>query len=163
MKTSDPDAIRDRPSTDSRYGIPAQEQGLLPWSFVERGMADDQVYWVCTTRPDGCPHTRPTWGVWVNGRFYCGGGERTRWVRNLQRNPAIAVHREDGESVVIVEGTAELRTGDNTDTDLIDRLDAAYERKYDMPHGTPFIEVVPTHVLAWSDFPSDATRWRFTD
>jgi hypothetical protein len=99
----------------------------------------------------------------LNGTFYCGGGERTRWVENLQRNPALTVHREDGEAVVIIEGTATFRTDDNTETALLDRLDAAYEHKYDTPHGPPFVEVVPRLVLAWSDFPLDATRWRFID
>ena len=69
-------------------------------------LAADGTYWLSTTRPDGRRRARPAWGVWVDGTLYCGGGERTRWVRNTAADPRIAVRRESGESVVIVEGRA---------------------------------------------------------
>ena len=152
---------RDRPETEESYGIPETEDGLLAWSFVEAKLAGDRIYWVATTRPDGRPHARPTWGVWTDGTFYCGGGERTRWVRNLASNPGITVHRESGGEVVIVEGTVEKLTADTAAAELLKRVDAAYEEKYETPHGTPLFAVRPTTVLAWSDYPRDATRWRF--
>jgi hypothetical protein len=94
--------------------------------------------------------------------FYCGGGERRRWARNLATNQDITVHREDAEEVVIVEGTAERIDEETADDTLIEQIDRAYEEKYDMPHGTPFFAVRPDKVLAWSEFPTDATRWEFT-
>ena len=112
-------------------------------------------------RPDGRSHARPTWGVWVDDTFFCGGGERTRWVRNLAKNSAITVHREDGEEVVIIEGRAEKIADENSDPALVERLDEAYESKYGIRHGTPFFAVRPDVVLAWSDYPTDATRWMF--
>ncbi|WP_135363735.1 pyridoxamine 5'-phosphate oxidase family protein [Halosimplex halophilum] len=152
-----------RPETMDEYGIPESGDGMLPWEFVADSMSADRFYWVTTIRPDGKPHARPTWGVWVDGTFYCGGGERTRWVRNLSTNPAITVHREDAEEVVILEGTAERIDEETADTALLDRLDGAYEEKYDTPHGTPFFAVRPDKVFAWSDYPADATRWEFAD
>ncbi|WP_440006773.1 pyridoxamine 5'-phosphate oxidase family protein [Halomicrococcus sp. SG-WS-1] len=154
---SDPDAERTRPETESSYGIPASGEGMLPWSFVAERMASDRTYWASTTLPDGRPHARPVWGVWIDDRFHCGGGERTRWVRNLAANPAIVVHRESGDEVVIVEGEAE----ELADEERLARVDAAYEEKYGTPHGTPAFAVHPDAVLAWSDFPTDATRWEF--
>lgn len=154
---------RTRPSTEESYGIPEREEGMLPWEFVEERMSADRFYWITTLRPDGKPHVRPTWGVWVEGTFYCGGGERTRWVRNLAANPTIVVNREDAESVVIVEGRAERIDEETADAALIDRLDAAYEEKYDTPHGTPFFAVRSDAVFAWSDYPTDATRWAFEE
>ena len=155
------DATRSRPQTEASYGIPDDEQGLLDWAFVGTTLADDRTYWVVTVRPDGSPHARPTWGVWLDGRFHCGGGERTRWVRNLERNPAITVHRESGEEVVILEGIAERLSEETADPALLERLDDAYEAKYGVAHGTPFFAVRPDRVLAWTDYPTDATRWTF--
>lgn len=152
---------RDRPTTEASYGIPTDAEGTLPWSFVEETFADQRNYWVTTRRPDGRPHARPTWGVWVEGRFHCGGGASTRWVRNLALDPAIVVHTESAESVVIVEGTADRIDEETATAERIDALDDAYEAKYDVRHGTPFFAVDPDRVLAWSEFPTDATRWRF--
>nr|WP_132058650.1 pyridoxamine 5'-phosphate oxidase family protein [Halorussus amylolyticus] len=134
-------ATRSRPETESSYGIPDGDDGALPWPFVAERLAGDRNYWVSTTRPDGRPHARPVWGVWVDGTLYCGGGERTRWVRNLARNPGVVVHREDAEEVVIVEGRAEKITAETADADLVESVDAAYEQKYDVRHGTPFFAV----------------------
>ena len=154
-------ARADRPETEASYGIPTDADGLLPWSFVEETLAGERNYWVTTVRPDGRPHARPTWGVWVDGTFHCGGGERTRWVRNLATNPAIVVHTESAESVVVVEGRAE-RVDEGTDPDgRLERLDDAYEAKYGVRHGPPIFAVHPERVLAWSDYPTDATRWLF--
>jgi nitroimidazol reductase NimA-like FMN-containing flavoprotein (pyridoxamine 5'-phosphate oxidase superfamily) len=156
------EARRSRPATEASYGIPdADDDGLLPWSFVAESLANDRNYWLATIRPDGFPHARPTWGVWVDGAFHCGGGERTRWVRNLALNDAIVVHREDAEAVVIVEGRAERIDDETADTRHLERLDSAYEEKYGIRHGTPFFRVRPETVLAWTDFPTDATRWTF--
>jgi hypothetical protein len=157
----DHDAHRSRPETEESYGIPEGEGGLLPWKFVAEGMASDRNYWVSTTLPDGRPHARPVWGVWVDDTFHCGGGERTRWARNLEAGSEIVVHRESGDEVVIVEGTAGKLTEGGADPDLLERLDAAYEGKYGVRHGTPFWAIHPRKVLAWSDYPADATRWTF--
>ncbi|WP_049892569.1 pyridoxamine 5'-phosphate oxidase family protein [Natronococcus jeotgali] len=157
------DANRSRPATEDSYGIPDDENGLLPWGFVGEMLAGDRSYWTTTVRPDGFPHVRPTWGVWVDGAFHCGGGEGTRWVRNLERNDAIVVHREDAEEVVILEGRAERLDEETAGAELLERLEAAYEEKYDVRHGTPFFRVRPDVAFAWSEFPTDATRWTFTD
>lgn len=157
------DPQRSRPVTEESYGIPECDDGTLPWDFVTETMTTDRRYWVTTIRPDGTPHARPTWGVWVDGTFYCGGGEGTRWVRNLSRNATIVVHREDAEEVVIIEGTAERLDDETADETLIERIDSAYEDKYDTRHGTPFFAVRPDVAFAWRDYPTDATRWEFAD
>lgn len=86
---------------------------------------------------------------------------QTRWARNLATNPNIVVHRESGDDVVIIEGVGEKRTEENTDLSLIERIDNAYETKYDIHHGTPFWRVQPRVVFAWSEYPDNATRWTF--
>ena len=158
-ETAPANARRTRPTTEKSYGIPDDATDLLPWAYVEERLTTDRTFWVSTTLPDGRPHARPVWGVLVDGTFHCGGGPRTRWVRNLERDPAIAVHGESGEEVVIVEGGAE-RTDDTADPDPIERVDDAYEKKYGVRHG-PGFAVRPRTVLAWRDYPHDATRWEF--
>lgn len=156
-----PNARRERPRTEGSYGIPESDDGLLPWRFVEESMTSARSYWVTTVRPDGRPHVRPTWGVWVDGQFHCGGGEGTRWVRNLAGNDELVVHLESTEEVVVVEGTAERVDERSATPQRVQQLDEAYQDKYDTPHGTPFFAVHPDRILAWTDFPADATRWTF--
>lgn len=50
---------------------------------------------------------------------------------------------------------------EGTDEELLGALDSAYEEKYGTPHGTPFWMIRPRVVFAWSDYPTDATRWEF--
>jgi general stress protein 26 len=151
------DALRNRPETEQSYGIPEEEDGMLSWTFVREQIANDEYYWICTARPSGHPHARPVWGVWVDDTLFCGGGERTRWVRNVQADSRVVVHRESGEAVVIIEGDAERVT----DADLLERLDSAYQGKYGIHHEIPFFAVRPETVFAWNDYPNDATRWQF--
>jgi hypothetical protein len=62
-------------------------RNLLPWSHVIAQVTPARNYWINTASPDGVPHARPVWGVWVNDTFFCGGGNETRWQRNLVKNP----------------------------------------------------------------------------
>lgn len=143
------------------YGIPEHSDGLLPWSFALERLDRARNYWIATTRPDGRPHAVPVWGVLVDGEVYFGGGPQTVWARNLARSPQIVVHLESGDEVVILEGTAERHTENNTSAGLLTRIDDAYEAKYDMRHGTPVWRLVPRVGFAWSRFPDDTTRWAF--
>lgn len=166
--TAPPGAERGRPTTEASYGIPEDEPAvadtdLLDWAFVGNVMANDRAYWVATADESANPHTRPVWGVWVDDTFHCGGGPKTRWVRNLTENPSVTVHRQDAEKVVIIEGEAErLDEGaDDADEERLERIDDAYEQKYGVRHGTPVFAIHPDRVLAWTDFPTDATKWTF--
>jgi hypothetical protein len=152
---------RSRPAIPAGYGIPATEEGMLPWSHVRERMSTPRNYWISTTRPDGRPHATPVWGVWVEDTFYFGGDPATRRSRNLDANPAVAVHLESGDDVLILEGVAEKHTEQNTDPALLKRIDDAYEAKYHMRHGTPVWAVRPTVVFAWTAYPTTVTRWTF--
>src|SRR6266511_4118734 len=46
----------------------------LPWRWATTRLTAARSYWIATTRPDGRPHTRPVWGVWLDGRFYFSTG-----------------------------------------------------------------------------------------
>ena len=143
------------------YGIPENEEGLLAWSYASERMAKARNYWVSTTRPDGRPHAVPVWGVWLDETFYHGGGPDTRKARNLDQNPALVVHLESGDEVVIIEGVAEKLTKENADPTLLERIDDAYESKYNLRHGTPVWALRPRVAFAWSEYPRTTTRWVF--
>jgi len=108
------------------------------------------------------------WGFFFDDTLYFGTGRSTRKARNLARNPAVSVHLESGDDVVIVEGTAEeVRESDKV---TWGQLDSASKAKYKMPLMTIPGETVvyavrPRVVLAWTEkgFPRDATRWELRD
>jgi len=146
------------------YGIRKGAKGLLPWTHVEERMTGSRNYWVATARPDGRPHVMPVWGVWIERTFYFGTDRRSRKGKNLAKQPAIAVHLESGDDVVIVEGVAAQVTG----APVLAAVDEAYNSKYGMrvvghPGDTGIFSVSPRTVFAWreKDFPVSATRWVF--
>jgi PPOX class probable F420-dependent enzyme len=142
------------------YGIPASDEGMLPWRQANEWLERARLYWVATTRPDGRPHATPIWGAWVDETFYFEGGARTRRGRNLAANPAVAVHLERDDAVVLLEGVAEITTPDPaTFARIADAFTAKY--KYRPETGEGMYAVRPRVVLAWRQFPVDATRWRF--
>jgi PPOX class probable F420-dependent enzyme len=149
------------------YGIAADADGLLPWSHVSEQMAAARNYWIGTVRPDGRPHATPVWGVWVDETFYFGMGPRSVKARNLAANPALAVHLESGDDVVILEGVAERLTA--VDPALFERIADQYAAKYDgfrpeppTPEA-PFVALRCRVALGWleKDFVRSATRWEF--
>ena len=149
----------DRPAMPASYGLKSLESGgLMSWGYVEKRLTESKSYWVSTTKPDGRPHAMPVWGLWLLGRFYFGTDPTSRKGRNLAANPAIIVHLESGDDVVIVEGVAE-NVGDEL---LRTQLRAAYQAKYDVD-AAPDYGVRPQVILAWleADFPGTATRFRF--
>ena len=161
----------ERPSVPL-YGIPEDLAGTLPWSWAEERLAAAQSYWVATTRPDGRPHLMPLWAAWHAGRLWFEGGAATRRARNLAAEPWLSIGidlPEDG--AVVVEGTAQRHLG--VAPGLADALVAAFgkyaepPRSYRVdpaswadPAGGIWV-VTPRIVFGWTDFPADATRWRF--
>jgi hypothetical protein len=142
---------------------PFPDQPVLPWSYADRRLAEARCYWLATARPDGRPHVTPLWGSWVGGRLYLDGPPVTRWARNFTANPAVAVHLESGEEVVILEGVAADVT---TDADLGRRIVGDWLGKYGRlapdPAGDGVWCVTPTTVRGWSsDALDDGTGWTF--
>jgi PPOX class probable F420-dependent enzyme len=145
------------------YGIDRHATaGLLPWSVVVDQLVRARNYWVGTVHPSGRPHVRPVWGLWLDDAFYFSTDPASRKGRNLAANPALVVHLESGDDVVILEGTAEIVA----DAALLTRVADAYEAKYAFrPDYTNLAcrvyRLRPWVVFAWREaaFPSTATRW----
>ena len=151
----------------TRVGMPAayMPEGtkfkFLPWSFADTRLRRAHNYWVCSTRPDSRPHTAPVWGMWSDGAFFFSTDPSSTKARNLSANPAIIVHVESGDEVVIIEGTC-------SSCDVTKELDAAYFRKYKMhligfPAPMVMLRVNVAVVSAWREksFSASTTRWQF--
>ena len=104
---------------------------FLPFTYGEERLKKSRNYWICTTRPDGRPHSIPVWGFWLDGALYFGTARSTRKACNLAHNPAISVHLESGDDVLILEGTAVAV--DLTDKQTLEKIDDASRAKYKMP------------------------------
>ncbi len=157
-----------RPHLPKDYGVPETDEGMLPWSWAEERLTAVKNYWMSTTRPDGRPHAVPQWALWLDGAVYFDGSPATRKNRNLVTNPAMVIHLESGDEVVILEGVA--REAGGPPRELAERLAAAYTAKYKEQNYSPSPDtwdqgglwrVEPSLVLAWSEFPKTMTRWRF--
>ena len=163
--------VADRPAMPEGYGVRKSGDGMLPWDWARERLEGAVIYWVGTTRPDGRPHASPIWGAWVDDAFWFEGSPETRRGKNLAANPAVALHIERGEDVVIVEGVAEEVTG--PDEALAARVVDGFARKYEPSHGYRpdpsgwaeggLYAVRPRTVLGWGAFPTTATRWRFDE
>ena len=160
---------RSRPWMPDGYGVPTDDEGILPWSWAVERLENARNYWFSTVRPDGRPHAMPAWAVWLDDALYFEGSPETRRARNIATNPAIAVHLESGDDVVILEG--EAREAGKPDRALAERLAAAFAAKYAASHdyrpGTDQWDngglwiLRPRVAFAWDKFPQGVTRWRF--
>lgn len=144
-----------------------REQRLLDWAHIDARMGEAKNYWVATTRPNGRPHVAPTWAVWHDNCLYFDGSPETRRMRNIAANPHVAVHLEDGDQAVIVEGVT--RMVERPSRELGEQLARLYSAKYaalgyapepdSWDNGGLYV-MEPTLALAWTEFGVDMTRWR---
>ena len=158
--------VASRPRIPGDYGVPADSESLLPWSYVAGRLTESKHYWISTVTRGGAPHTRPIDGFWLDDRLYFGGGPKVGWRRNLERNPRACVNLEDGEHAVILHGTVTVIRSDRA---LAERLAEMSNEKYELGQGQSpedyegqeVLVFEPSVAFAWKVFFEDATRWRF--
>ena len=146
------------------YGVPTEGGELMPWSFVVGELTKARNYWVVTVGRQNRPHSAPVWGAFVADDLFLETSPTTRKARNLARNPAVVVHTESGDEVVIVEGSAARFPAS---AELAVEIARAFAGKYEGYHPDPaewaaqgsLYRVEPTVVFAWRDMPT-ATCWR---
>jgi 2,4-dienoyl-CoA reductase-like NADH-dependent reductase (Old Yellow Enzyme family) len=138
------------PHVPSLYGLQPRKE-YLPWSHAEERLSHSRNYWICTSRPDGRPHSIPVWGFWIDGALYFGTGRSSRKGKNLASSPAVSVHLESGDDVVILEGTAE----EVSDKATLHKIDEASRKKYDMP-----LMIMPGETVVYCVRPRMALAWR---
>jgi hypothetical protein len=147
------------------YGTP---KAVLEWSVVRQKLEAAQVYWLATTRPDGRPHVVPRDGIWVDDALFYGGAEQTVHHRNVRANRNVVATVGEGLEAVIVEG--EVPADPRIEPELAARLAAAQSAKYPQygkATAKQFLSpgalmVRPRRVIAWTQYPANATRFRFS-
>src|SRR5262245_14366733 len=92
----------DRPGIPREYGVATGTAGMLPWETVEAQLAEAKLFWVATTTAHGSPRVRPVDGTWFEGAIYMGGSPDTAWVADLLARPAVTVHLDSTDGIVIV-------------------------------------------------------------
>jgi hypothetical protein len=118
---------RDRPQLPTGY-ITTARTGMLAWSAVETLLRTAPYFWIATTMADGRPHLVQQWGVWIDQRLYFEGSDRTRWARNLARDPRISFGVQQGNSTAYGDGIADVLRP--VALPLARRIAAQYGRKY---------------------------------
>lgn len=167
--TTVPDATLDPRFSDPKAG-PAE------WSAAAARLADAEVFWLTTVRPDGRPHVTPLIAVWSAGALHFCTGPDERKARNLAENAEVVLTTGTpslGEGFdVVVEGEA-VRV---TDEARLRALADAYVEKYGSDWrfdvrdgafvgdgGTALVfAVAPRTVFGFAKGePFGQTRWRF--
>jgi Pyridoxamine 5'-phosphate oxidase len=146
------------------YGTPKRR---LPWAEVRQRLEEAPAYWLATTRSDGRPHVVPLDGVWVDDVWWYGGAPQTVHIRNVGARPRVVMHLADPMKAVMVEGIVRRVS---LEVEPAQRLADACNTKYahygmDATADTyrEALGLFPERVLAWTAFPTDATRFEFGD
>ena len=142
---------RVRPKLPDGSHAPDDPRRWITWAHASKRLREEQVYWVCTVRQNGRPHAAPVAGIWRKNGFYFETEPDSVKGRNLSHNPSIVVHVQNGNDVVIVEGSA---TRESYAAELR-RLRADYVRKYEYEpdwsegSGQVVYRVSPSIAHAW--------------
>lgn len=118
---------RDRPQLPKGY-ISRAPRGMLTWVNALRILTTGRYVWLATTDPDGTPHLVQQWGAWVDDTLYFEGSDRTRWARNLARDPRLSFGTQVGD--VAVYGNAVVDIVRGVAPTLAARIAKQYAAKY---------------------------------
>ncbi len=112
----------------------------------------EENIWLTTVRADGRPHLVPLWFVWLDGKVWICTPRDSQKVKNIRKNPHVALSLEDGLNPLILEGKAALRH----DAPWPDKLGPRFEKKYGWDFRTDdtaeyvLVEIVPVRVISWT-------------
>ncbi len=161
---------RDRPRLPSGY-ITDAPKGMLSWAAVRRMLRAARYLWISTTSADGSPHLVEQWCAWVDDTLYFEGSHRTRWARNLARDPRLAFGVQVGDHAAYGQAIVDVVR------DLERPLAARIARQYGAKYGPdfdyrpsveqyvqgPIFRARPTKIIAFDvrRFSTSATRFTF--
>ena len=118
---------RDRPQLPKGY-IQTTPKGMLTWPAVKKILTTFPYLWIATTDADGRPHLVQQWGVWVDDVLYFEGSDKTRWARNIARDPRLAFGMQTGDKAVYGEAVVDIVRG--PDRKLASQIAKQYGAKY---------------------------------
>jgi PPOX class probable F420-dependent enzyme len=163
---------------------------LLDWSQIQArldegipqapgsGGPNRHTCWLTTINADGSPHVTGIGALWADGSFWFETGERTRKARNLARDPRCALSVATHDFDLVVDGTADKITDQETVRDMaarwaaegwparVDDTGIALTADYNAPSAGPppwFVyRLTAQKAIALATIaPGGATRWRF--
>jgi hypothetical protein len=144
---------------------------MLTWASVERMLRTARYLWISTTGEDGAPHLVEQWCAWVEGTLYFEGSDRTRWARNLARDPRLAFGVQAGDRAAYGQAVVDVARG--LDRALAGRIARQYATKYgpdfdyrpsvEQYADGPVFRARPTKLIAFDvrRFNTSATRFTF--
>jgi general stress protein 26 len=170
MATADP-----AQDLDARYGDPDAQP--TSWESAASALADAELSWITTVRPDGRPHVTPLITVSEGSTVYFCTGPEERKSRNLADNHHVVLttgsNSLHGGLDLVVEGDAVRVTDQASIRRLADAWVAKYgeEWRFGVGEGA-FLHpggdgeawvyaVVATTVFGFGKQPYSQTRWRF--
>ena len=159
---------------DARYS--SADVGPVDWSEAQQQVAEAELYWLTTIRPEGGPHVTPLIGVWLEGSFYFCTGPEEQKARNLGGNAHCSVltgtNTLKGGYDVVLEGDAVQITDDAHLTRIADTYEAKYgaEWVFTVRDGyfhhsggqAAVYRVSPVTAYGFGKDPYSQTRWNFS-
>jgi hypothetical protein len=111
------------------------------WSQARDKLAEAEVYWLSTVRPDGHPHVTPLLAIWLEGALYFCTGANERKAKNLSANGHCVL--TTGQSTLggldlVIEGTAVGVSDQGELGRVADTYEAKYGPHFVAPGGTWF-------------------------
>ena len=101
------------------------------WDEARTRVESAELFWIATVRGDGRPHMTPLVAVWLDDALHFCTGETEQKAANLRANQHVVLltgcNQWDEGMDVVVEG----RAVPVTDRGLLERLAAAWGRKWD--------------------------------
>ena len=157
------------------HGYVDKPVSFLTWDWVAAQLTESKHYWLCSVRPPtpeapgGRPHVVPRWCVYLDGKIYYDGSPETRHAHNIEINPHVSLHLENGAQAIILEGTA--APAGKPSPELGKMLSQAYKKYKEMGYapkpnswdkGGLFV-FTPRQCIAWSNFTQDPTKFIFEE
>ena len=163
MSTNEPRLSR--PQTPPGYGIAETITSApeISWERARERLEGARNYWICSVGT-GRPHAMPVWGLWLEDAFYFSTARDSRKGRNLAANPAVSVHLESGDDVVILEGEIEVLADAEALARFVDAYDVKYQVRPDADDPANAVYVLrPRVAFTWLErnYPDSAARWQF--
>ena len=167
------------PVTELGASFSDADAASTEWARGRRDLADAQVYWLTTVRPEGRPHVTPLIGIWFDGAMYFCTGPSERKAKNLAENAHCVLttgcNGLDGLDVV-VEGDAAKVSNPTELAGVADTYESKYGRHFTAPEGTWFglgdairrgdvllYRVAPSTAFGFAKgAPYSQTRWSFS-
>ena len=164
-----------QPVTELDARFSAGDASPTPWADAQSALAEAEIFWISTVRPDGRPHVTPLIAVWLDDSlWFCTGAEEQKG-RNLARNPFCSLttgcnSMDEGLDIVVEGEAVNVR-----DEARLKRLADAYVAKYGstwqfdvrdgaFAHGdsTALVyEVAPVKAFGFAKGVFGQTRWTF--